>query len=103
MGIVLLVLIVLGAIFLFSMVGGIIDLLISLVIWAVIGWLAGNLLQGRGYGTLGNILLGLGGGIVGGIIFGLLNLSSGGLIMTIISGVVGAVIVIWAARMLRRA
>lgn len=100
MGILLLILIVLGAIWLFSLLGNIVNLIILLLIWAVIGWLAGKLLRGEGYGALGNILLGLGGGILGGILFGLVGLSSGGLIGSILSGVVGAAVLVWAGRLL---
>ncbi|MBK8022723.1 MAG: GlsB/YeaQ/YmgE family stress response membrane protein [Chloroflexi bacterium] len=77
-------------------------MLLALAIWAVIGWLAGKLFRGQGYGALGNILLGLGGGVVGGILFALVGLSSGGLIGSILSGVVGSVVVLWGARLLNR-
>ncbi|MCK6579174.1 MAG: GlsB/YeaQ/YmgE family stress response membrane protein [Anaerolineae bacterium] len=102
MGIVLIILIVLGAIFLFSIMGSILDLVIALAVWAVIGWAAGKLVRGQGYGALGNILLGLVGGVVGGILFGLIGWSSVGLIGSILSGVVGGVIVVYAARLLGR-
>jgi uncharacterized membrane protein YeaQ/YmgE (transglycosylase-associated protein family) len=81
---------------------GIINLLISLLIWAVIGWLAGQLIRGRGYGAVINILLGIGGGIIGSILFSLLGLGvGGGVIGNILAGVVGAVILILAGRALR--
>lgn len=98
--IVVIVLILLVAYVLISASAGIFSLLLSLLIWAVIGWLAGNLMRGRGYGALGNILLGLGGGIVGSILFGLLGSGLGaGLLGSILAGVVGAVIIILIARM----
>ena len=80
-----------------------VGLIISLLIWAVIGWLAGQLMRGRGYGALGDILLGIGGGIVGSLIFQLLRIGVGGLVGNIIVGVVGAVILILIGRVLRRA
>lgn len=76
-------------------------LLLSVLIWAVIGWLAGQIMKGEGYGALGNILLGLVGGLVGGLVFGLLGIGSGGLLGTILVGVVGSIIVILVGRMLR--
>ncbi len=87
-----------------GVIGGIGGLIISLLIWAVIGWLAGQLLQGRGYGARGNIALGLGGGIIGSLLFRLLgqpNLDQG-LIGSIIVGVIGAVILIVVGRLIRR-
>ncbi len=102
MPLVLVILIVLGIFFLFSITPIVIDLLIMLLIWGVIGWLAGKLLQGRGFGTVNNILLGLVGGILGGILFGLLNIPDGGLIMRIISGVVGSVALVWIGRLVQR-
>ncbi|MDL1900710.1 GlsB/YeaQ/YmgE family stress response membrane protein [Anaerolineae bacterium CFX9] len=70
--------------------------------WGIIGWLAGQIMRGRGYGALYNILLGIGGGIVGGIIFRILPLSGLGdlwLIGSVLSGVVGAVALIYIVRL----
>ncbi len=100
MGIVMIILVILGALVLFSLLGNIVGLLITLLVWAVIGWLAGRVLRGRGYEPLTNILLGLGGGIIGGILFSLLGLPSSGIIWTIVSGVVGAIVVVYLGRML---
>jgi uncharacterized membrane protein YeaQ/YmgE (transglycosylase-associated protein family) len=76
------------------------DLLVALLIWGVIGWLAGKLVRGEGFGTLNNILLGLLGGVIGGFVFQLVGVGAGGLIGRVLSGVVGALIVIVAARAL---
>ncbi len=73
-------------------------LIISVIIWAIIGWLAGQIMSGEGYGALGNILLGLIGGLVGGLVFGLLGIDLGGIIGTIVVGVVGSAIVIAIGR-----
>jgi uncharacterized membrane protein YeaQ/YmgE (transglycosylase-associated protein family) len=88
--------------FLTGAVIGIGGLIVTVIIWAVIGWLAGQIMKGDGYGALGNILLGLVGGLVGGLVFNLLGLGVGaGLIGTIIVGVVGSIIVIAIGRMLQ--
>lgn len=88
--------------FLTGAVIGIGGLIITVIIWAVIGWLAGQIMKGDGYGALGNILLGLVGGLVGGLVFNLLGLGvGGGLIGTIIVGVVGSIIVIAIGRLLQ--
>ncbi len=61
----------------------------------VTGYLAGQLMRGRGYGLVGNALLGLGGGIVGSIVFGLLGIGGGGIIGNVIVGVLGACILVY--------
>ncbi len=87
---------------LFNLAGGLINLIIPLLIWALIGWLAGKLMRGRGYGALNNILIGLGGGMIGGILFSLLRIRVGGLLGGILAGIVGAMILIYIGRQLRR-
>ena len=49
-----------------------------IIIGAVAGWLAGNIMKGGGFGLLMNIILGVIGGVVGGWFFGILGLSSNG-------------------------
>ncbi len=99
MGIVLLVLAVVGAFALFNMVGGLVNLLIAVVIWGLIGWAASRIMGGDGVGIIGNVLIGVVGGMVGRLLFGVLGVSLGGLLGTVIVGVVGAVltIVVWRA------
>ena len=43
-------------------------LLAWIVIGAVVGWGAGRVFQGNGYGPLMDILMGIGGGVVGGFL-----------------------------------
>jgi uncharacterized membrane protein YeaQ/YmgE (transglycosylase-associated protein family) len=74
--------------------------IISVLIWMVIGWLAGQLVKGGGYGPINNAILGLSGGIVGGLVLGALGIGTDGFIGTIIGGVVGAIIVIGIVRLL---
>ncbi len=100
-GLAILAIILLVAYFALNIAVGLGGLILTVIIWAVIGWLAGQIMRGGGYGVLGDILLGLVGGLVGGLVFNLLNLNvGGGLIGTIIVGVVGSVIVIAIGRML---
>ena len=42
-----------------------------LIIGAVAGWIAGNLMRGGGFGLVGNIVVGIVGALVGGWVFGL--------------------------------
>ena len=54
----------------------IMGLLIFLVIGALAGWLAGTIMKGGGFGLLGNIIIGIVGGVVGGFLFNLLAIAA---------------------------
>ena len=74
-----------------------------LVIGAVAGWLAGQIMKGSGLGTVGNIILGCIGAVVGGFVFGLLGISSGdSLIGSLITALVGAVILLFIVRLVKK-
>lgn len=68
----------------------------SLIIGALAGWLAGQIMKSEG-SLLRNILLGFAGSFVGGIVFSVIGLRSSGMIGEIIVSVVGACIVIFLA------
>lgn len=72
-------------------------LLIFIVIGAAAGWLAGILMEGRGFGLVGNIIIGIIGAIAGGLLFGLL-----GLIGSIVTAIVGAALLLFLAWVLTK-
>ncbi len=72
-----------------------------ILIGAVVGWIAGKLIKGSGFGLLGNILVGIAGAFVGKVVFGLLGLGSSNLIGEIVTGVAGAVILLWLITFIR--
>jgi uncharacterized membrane protein YeaQ/YmgE (transglycosylase-associated protein family) len=74
------------------------DLLWTLVIGGVAGWLAGKLTKGEGFGVLANIVIGIVGGVVGGFLFGILGLAAYGLIGRILVATVGAMVLVWLAK-----
>jgi uncharacterized membrane protein YeaQ/YmgE (transglycosylase-associated protein family) len=83
------------------------SLVLSFIIWIVvgafIGWLAGLLIQGGGFGFIVDALIGILGSILGGWLFPHFGISlGGGLVGSILASVVGAVIVAVAVRLLRR-
>ena len=45
-------------------------LIVALVIGAIAGWLAGQIMKGGGYGLIGDIVVGIIGGVVGGLAVG---------------------------------
>jgi len=81
--------------------------LVAFIIWIVIGafvgWLAGLLTQGGGFGFVLDALIGILGSVVAGWLFPRLGLSlGGGLFGSIITSVMGAVIIAFVVRLLRR-
>ena len=54
------------------------NLLYFILLGALAGWLAGQIMKGSGYGAIVNIILGIVGGLVGGWLFGQLGVSAGG-------------------------
>ncbi|WP_430010399.1 GlsB/YeaQ/YmgE family stress response membrane protein [Methylophaga lonarensis] len=80
----------------------IMSLIIFLAIGALAGWLAGQILKGRGFGLLGNIIVGIIGALVGGFVFGLLGITTGGLLGAIVTATIGAVILLYLISIIKR-
>lgn len=75
----------------------------AIIVGLIAGFLAGKIMRGGGFGLILNLLLGLVGGAVGGWLFGLLGIStSGGWIGETITGVVGAIVVLWVASLFKK-
>jgi uncharacterized membrane protein YeaQ/YmgE (transglycosylase-associated protein family) len=75
-----------------------------LVVGLIAGWLAGLVMKGGGYGIIVDILLGIVGGWLGGWLFGRLGIwPAGGMIGSIIVAFIGAVILVWITRLLKKA
>ena len=53
---------------------GTMNLLAFLIVGVAAGWIAGNLLKGRGFGLVGNMVVGVVGAFLGGFLFRLLGL-----------------------------
>ena len=73
-----------------------------LIIGALAGWLAGQIMKGRGFGVIGNILVGVVGAFIGGILFRVLGFAAFGLIAQLIMATIGAIILLWIAGYLRK-
>jgi len=80
----------------------IIDLLIFLAVGALVGWLAGLIVKGRGFGLIGNIVVGIVGAILGGYVFGLLGITTGGLAGSIIMATIGAILLLYLIRLIKK-
>lgn len=81
-------------------------LLTWIIVGAIAGWLAGQVMKGSGFGLIGDILIGIIGALVGGWLAGTLfntpNAISGFNLTTIVVAFLGAVFVLFIARMLNR-
>lgn len=73
-----------------------------LVIGIIAGWIAGNLMKGRGFGLVGNMIVGVIGAVLGGFLFALLGLSASNIIGSLITAVVGAVVLLFAIGFIKK-
>ncbi len=77
-----------------------------LVVGAIAGWAAGKLVRGGGFGLIGDIIVGVLGALVGGWLAGTLfkdpNAISGFNLTTIIVAILGAVVLLFVIRLIRR-
>ncbi|WP_455756038.1 GlsB/YeaQ/YmgE family stress response membrane protein [Sulfurimonas sp.] len=78
------------------------NVIIFLAIGAVAGWLAGTLMKGGGFGLIGNIVVGVIGAVLGGFLFGLLGISAGGLIGSIVTATVGAAVLLFVVKIIKK-
>jgi len=75
-----------------------------LLVGLVAGWATGKIMKGSGYGVLMDIVLGIVGSIVGGWIIRLLGFyTTGGLVPNFLVAILGAVVLVALARMLKKA
>ncbi|MFO8192125.1 MAG: GlsB/YeaQ/YmgE family stress response membrane protein [Bacillota bacterium] len=76
-----------------------------LIVGIIAGWLAGLVMKGKGFGLIGNIIIGIVGALVGGWLAGALfnvqNAISGFNLSTIIIAFLGAVVVLYIARLIK--
>ncbi|WP_299871535.1 GlsB/YeaQ/YmgE family stress response membrane protein [uncultured Cocleimonas sp.] len=80
-------------------------LIVWLVVGAIAGFLARKIMGGTSpFGLIGDMILGLAGGVVGGYLMALAGLgnTTGGLIATIITAIIGASILIWSTRFIKK-
>ncbi|MET0408453.1 MAG: GlsB/YeaQ/YmgE family stress response membrane protein [Hyphomicrobium sp.] len=79
-------------------------LIIWLLIGAVAGWLAGQVMGGGGFGLVGDIVVGIIGAFIAGWLFPYLGLRlGGGILGEIIAAAIGAIILLFVLRLVRRA
>jgi uncharacterized membrane protein YeaQ/YmgE (transglycosylase-associated protein family) len=82
------------------------EIVMAFVWFAIVGltagWLAGLVMKGGGYGV-GDLVVGMLGALLGGFLFGALGISAGGFAGSIVVATVGAVVLIFLLRLVKRA
>ncbi len=78
-------------------------LLIALLIGAIAGFLAGQIMKGRGFGILGNIIVGVVGAALFGFLFGSFNLLNSAILNEIAGGTIGAVVLLFVISLIKKA
>ena len=83
---------------------GIESLIVFIVVGAIAGWLAGQLVKGYGFGLIGNIVVGIVGAFIAGWLFPAIGISIGsGIVAAIIHATIGAVILLVIIRLVKQA
>ncbi len=72
---------------------------INTLVWYILvgliaGFIAGQIMRGRGFGLVGNIIIGIVGALLGGFLFGLFGVHLPGIIGAIIEAIIGAMILL---------
>ena len=80
------------------------SLLVILFVGLVAGWLAGQIVQGTGFGLIGDLIIGILGAFIGSWLLPQLGIHLGtGLISAIINATIGAVILLFIISLVKRA
>ena len=73
-----------------------------LLIGIIAGWLAGQIMKGGGFGLIGDLVVGVVGAFIGGYLFSSLGLSAYGTVGEIIMATLGAIVLLWIIRLIKR-
>ena len=73
-----------------------------LFIGGVIGWLAGLIIRGRGFGIIGDVVVGIVGAMLGGWIAGMMGLYASSSVGAFLVALAGAVILVGLTRLIVR-
>jgi uncharacterized membrane protein YeaQ/YmgE (transglycosylase-associated protein family) len=84
---------------------GIESIIVWLIVGAIAGWLAGQIVKGYGFGLVGNIVVGIVGAVIAGLLFPRLGIgpAAGSILWAIIYSALGAVILLVIIGFIRRA
>jgi uncharacterized membrane protein YeaQ/YmgE (transglycosylase-associated protein family) len=78
------------------------SLLIILVVGVVAGWLAGQIVQGTGFGIIGDLIIGIIGAFIGEWLLPQLGIHLGvGIVAAIVNATIGALLLLFILRLVR--
>jgi len=75
-------------------------MLIAIIVGILAGFLAGQIMNGSGYGLVADLLLGIGGSLVGRVVLGMVGIGGRGILASVLIATFGAVLLIWIVRAL---
>lgn len=76
-------------------------IVVFVLVGAIAGWLAGQIMKGSGFGLYGNIIVGIIGAFVADLVLPNFGLAKG-LIGSVITATIGAAVFLFVVNMLRR-
>ena len=80
------------------------SLFVLLVVGAIAGWLAGQIMKGYGFGLVGNIVVGVVGAFIASLVLPAIGVSIGsGILGSIIHSTIGAVILLFLIGLVKKA
>ncbi|WP_199883851.1 GlsB/YeaQ/YmgE family stress response membrane protein [Anaerosinus massiliensis] len=71
------------------------SLIWSIIIGAIAGWLAGQMMKGHGFGIWANIIVGIIGAFIGNFTLSLVGIAAYGLLGQLIASLLGSMILVW--------
>jgi uncharacterized membrane protein YeaQ/YmgE (transglycosylase-associated protein family) len=71
------------------------SILAFLVLGAIIGWIAGELVRGSGFGIASNVFAGIFGAVSGGFLFNLFGVETSGMVGNLIMAALGAFVLLF--------
>jgi uncharacterized membrane protein YeaQ/YmgE (transglycosylase-associated protein family) len=80
------------------------SLIVIVIVGLIAGWLAGQIMRGRGYGIVADIIIGIIGAFIGNWLWVTLHLPTigNGWISAIVISTVGALVLLFLLRLIRR-
>jgi uncharacterized membrane protein YeaQ/YmgE (transglycosylase-associated protein family) len=77
------------------------SILIFLVIGLIAGWLAGKIVEGTGLGLVGDLVVGVIGAFIGGWLLSYFGVFAVGIVGALVSAVIGAVVLLVIIKLIR--
>jgi uncharacterized membrane protein YeaQ/YmgE (transglycosylase-associated protein family) len=75
-----------------------------IIIGGIAGWIAGKIVKGGGSGIVLNVVIGIIGALIGGYLLSFfVDTAAGGFFFTLLTAVLGSVILLWIVGLVRRA